>query len=163
MEIFIRNAQANDADQLTQLAIRSKAYWGYSDEFMAACHEELTVSPDKINNKTFHHFVAESNNNILGYYALEFLDNYAFELEALFVEPNFIGQGVGRKLINHAKQLAMVLGGKTLLIQGDPNAKHFYLAAGGRQTGEKESASIARRYLPVFEIALNNYKHSQND
>ena len=150
MHIVLRKAQPEEADQLTQLAICSKAYWGYSDEFMTACREELAVTQDKLDNKTFHHFVAACNNNILGYYAIELLDNHTFELEALFVEPNFIGQGVGRKLMTHAKQLATSLGGKTLIIQGDPNAKSFYLAAGGVQTGERESASITGRYLPIF-------------
>ena len=164
MEIRIRNAKANEADQLTQLAMRSKAYWGYSDEFMEACREELAVTSHKINQHIFHFFVAECNGKIVGYYTVESLNNHTFELEALFVEPEFIGQGVGRKLINHAKQLAISFGAKTLLIQGDPNAKAFYLAAGGVQTGERESASIVGRYLPVFEISLkkhNNHSHDE--
>jgi len=33
---------------LSNLAFRSKAHWGYSDEFMAACRDELTYSSEKI-------------------------------------------------------------------------------------------------------------------
>ena len=43
----------------------------------------------------------------------------------------------------------------TLLIQGDPHAVKFYEAAGGRQTGVRESDGIPGRYLPVFEVEVS--------
>ena len=46
------------------------------------------------------------------------------------------------------------LGGSTLTIQGDPNAEKFYLAAGARHSGTRESASIPGRFLPTFSISL---------
>ena len=46
------------------------------------------------------------------------------------------------------------LGSKVMIIQGDPNAQNFYLKVGGKLIGEKESASIPGRYLPVFIINL---------
>ena len=41
-----------------------------------------------------------------------------------------------------------------MIIQGDPNAKNFYLKVGAKLIGERESASIPGRYLPVFIINL---------
>lgn len=41
-----------------------------------------------------------------------------------------------------------------MLIQSDPNAKSFYLKVGGQLIGERKSASILGRYLPVFKIDL---------
>jgi len=154
--IRIRNAAPDEATALSDLAMRSKAYWGYSNEFMEACREELSVLPNNIESDRFHYVAAERQGEIVGYYALERLPDSAFELEALFVEPAHIGSGVGRALITHAKSYAAAAGGRVLIIQGDPNATSFYRAAGGVLTGRRESASIPGRFLPTFEIHLTS-------
>lgn len=76
------------------------------------------------------------------------------ELDSLFVEPEHIGKGFGRLLIEHAKSTAAKMGATRLIIQGDPNAERFYLAAGAFVTGTRESGSIPGRYLPTFAIDL---------
>ncbi|MCB0153879.1 MAG: GNAT family N-acetyltransferase [Anaerolineae bacterium] len=148
----IRPALPHEASFLTMLALRSKAYWGYSAEFMAACREELTYSAADFQHIDF--FVADRAGALLGFYALARHSPTQVELEALFVEPDHIGQGIGRALIEHAKTTAGAKGAKTMIIQGDPHAKRFYLAAGGELTGETESGSIPGRYLPTFSIRL---------
>jgi len=42
----IRTASLGDAPLISSLATRSKAYWGYPDEFMQACQDELKVSDE---------------------------------------------------------------------------------------------------------------------
>jgi hypothetical protein len=46
------------------------------------------------------------------------------------------------------------MGAKQLIVQSDPYAEHFYVAAGGVVTGTRESASIPGRYLPTLAIEL---------
>jgi len=121
---------------------------------MEACREELTVTSDEINSANFQYVVAEYGTKIVGFYAIEHLANSEYELEALFVEPDYIGAGIGRALMNHAKKTAKEMGGRTMLIQGDPNAENFYRASGAALVGERESASIPGRSLPVFKIEL---------
>jgi hypothetical protein len=41
--VEIRKARPDEAGELTELALRSKAHWGYDEAFMASCREELTV------------------------------------------------------------------------------------------------------------------------
>ena len=148
----IRQARLSESELLSSLAWRSKAYWGYSAEFIRACRQELTYSPADIQNNYF--FVAEINNLVIGFFALEKLSANEIELEALFIDPAYINQGYGRKLIARAKLIAKELGYKTMIIQGDPNAKNFYLKVEAKLIGERESASIPGRYLPVFIINL---------
>ena len=96
----IRQALPSEVEYLSELAFRSKAYWGYSDQFMKACLEELTVDECYIeNNPTF---VIEAAGNAVGFYSLERISAAEVELSLLFVEPDFIGKGYGRKLITHA-------------------------------------------------------------
>lgn len=153
-EIRLRVAREDECRALSDLAFRSKAFWGYSRDFMEACRAELKVLAEDIANTDRHYVLAKSKGAILGYYAPERLSVDEYELEALFVEPDWIGQGIGRRLIEHAKAQAWQGGAHCLIIQGDPNAADFYRAAGGVQVGERESGSIPGRYLPVFRIEL---------
>ena len=151
-KFLIRKAAEHEAALLSALAFRSKAYWTYPEAFMEACRSELSYSSKDLRRHLF--YVAEAAGSVVGFYALIELSAQEMELEALFVEPEHIGHGYGRRLIEHAKATARVLGPSSLIIQGDPNAETFYLAAGGKRTGERESGSIAGRYLPVFTINL---------
>ena len=47
--ITLQEAVLDDAECLSRIAIRSKAYWGYSAEFMDACIEELRTKYEKDN------------------------------------------------------------------------------------------------------------------
>lgn len=153
-DVIIREARENEAKLLTDVALRSKAYWGYSDDFMEACRQELTYTADDMRRLSF--WVGEVGGRVVGFYALEKVSQDDVELEALFVEPAFIGKGYGQALIEHAKRQAAAGGAKRLVIQGDPNAERFYRAAGGELAGTEESASIPGRYLPLFHISLGS-------
>ena len=150
MNFKIRPAKLSEAELLSNLALRSKAYWGYSPEFIDACRQELTYSPQDIQKN--HFFVAEIDTLIIGFFALEIVSATEIELEALFVAPAYINRGYGRQLIDYAKLIARNLGSTVMIIQGDPNAKNFYLKVGGKLIGERESASIPGRDLPIFII-----------
>ena len=148
----IRQALPSEVEQLSKLAFRSKAHWGYSDRFMQACLEELTIDKCYIkNNPTF---VIEDARDLIGFYSLEHISASKVELSYLFVDPAFIGKGYGRKLMMHAQEKARQLGYSKMIIQGDPNAERFYRSAGGSVVGTKKSASIPNRELPIFSINL---------
>lgn len=148
----IRQALPSEVEYLSELAFRSKSYWGYSDQFMQACRQELTVDEDYIeNNPTF---VIEDAGNTIGFYSLERISASEVELSLLFVDPTFIGKGYGRRLMMHAQEEARHLGYSKMMIQGDPNAERFYRSAGGLLVGTRKSASIPNRELPIFCINL---------
>lgn len=148
----IRQALPSEVEQLSKLAFRSKAHWGYSDRFMQACLEELTIDKCYIENNLT--FVIEDTRDIIGFYSLEHISASEVELSFLFVEPDFIGKGYGRKLMMHAQEEVLQLGYSKMIIQGDPNAERFYRSAGGSVVGTKKSASIPNRELPIFCINL---------
>jgi GNAT superfamily N-acetyltransferase len=151
----VRPVSPEEASELSRIAFDSKAYWGYSDEFMNACRDELTYDKLMIESSRFEFRACEVDGRLLGFYALDHRGDGHFELEALFVRPDCIGKGVGRHLIEHAKDLARSMGGLRLLIQGDPHAEAFYVAAGGTKVGERESGSVPGRVLPEFQIRLD--------
>ena len=148
----MRRASASERDELSALAFRSKAHWGYSREFMDACRDELTVSDAQIAAGLV--FVAEDERGIVGFYGLELLSSQRVELSHCFVDPGAIGKGVGRSLMEHAIEEARHLGSSVLVIQSDPHAASFYASLGARAAGFLASDSIARRMLPLLEIDL---------
>ncbi len=151
---MIREARVEEASALTELALRSKAHWGYSEEFMAACRAELTVSAADLAAEHLWFGVLLHEGAAGGYYCLERLAEEQYELDALFVEPALIGRGFGRELLAHATALAGRLGGRSLLIQGDPHADAFYRSAGAELIGTRPSGSIPGRELPLFRMTL---------
>lgn len=154
--IVIREADKNEAQSLSGLAMRSKAHWGYSEKFMEACRQELLVTKEMIESKANYYAVAEDRGVMTGFYSLSGLSESNIELGLLFVEPKIIGTGIGRILMTHAKNHAVTSGGRTLYFQGDPNAEGFYKAVGATLTGKQESSSIPGRFLPTFLISLTN-------
>ena len=150
----IRPARIDDAIRLTEIALRSKAHWGYPAEFMQRAREELTVEEQDIDAPLNSFYVAETNEGVAGFCAIIDLLHGQFELDRLYVEPDWIGAGVGRMLFSHATSVAGSLGGRQMTIQGDPNARDFYLAMGAREVGERESDSIPGRLLPLFVYTI---------
>lgn len=151
----IRPGRVDDCAHLSALALRSKAWWGYPASFMRACREELAVTPDKLGSARFSYYVAEQGDAIVGFYALEALSGERFELEALFVDPPCIGSGAGRELLEHAITVAGAAGARVIEIQSDPQAEPFYRALGAVVVGERPSASVAGRVLPLLELRID--------
>lgn len=134
--------------------MRSKAYWGYDEEFLNQCRGELNYSADQILAPQHDFQVCLFDYQVIAFYALERIDDELVELEALFVEPKYVGAGFGRMMLEHAKSRAMTLGSRRMIIQGDPHAETFYLAVGAMPCGSRESGSIPGRELPLYEIVF---------
>ncbi|MDI5966037.1 GNAT family N-acetyltransferase [Streptantibioticus silvisoli] len=148
----IRAARPAEAAVLSALALRSKAHWGYDEAFMAACRAELTFGPERLSAGRA--LVAQApDGQPAGYAALDG-EPPAGELGALFVDPPFIGQGVGRLLYDRMIATARRAGFTTLTIDADPNAEGFYRAMGAVRIGATASGSIPGRELPLLEVTL---------
>lgn len=136
---------------LGELALRSKAHWGYDRGFLDACRAELTFRPEEVALRRI--VVAESAGRVLGFYSLDGEPPNG-ELGNMWVEPEWIGRGVGRRLWAHAIETARGTGFQILRIDADPFAEGFYLAMGAVRIGERPSGSIPGRTLPLLEVRL---------
>jgi GNAT superfamily N-acetyltransferase len=150
----IRPARPEEADAIGELAVRSKGHWGYDAAFLEACREDLALSPQDIATSTV--YVLEGRDGLAGYYRLMPLQNGTADLDALFVDPTAIGQGVGRRLWQHAVATARDLEYTALDIQSDPHAEGFYMAMGARRIGESESTVTPGRMLPLLRYELRS-------
>lgn len=157
----LRTAQPGEAAAISELALRSKAHWGYPAEFIEACREELFCTEQDLRSTTMRVVVCEAAGRLVGYYMIEKLANGNVELDALFVEPEFIGHGFGRRLVEAAKAEARNWGAAEMIVQDDPNADRFYRAAGGVPIGQRASGSIPNRFLPLYRIPLQQETEAQ--
>jgi len=154
---ILRPAKPEDHRVLSDIAYRSKAWWGYSDAFLMACRDELTYSPDQICEHTFFVSLASpTNREIAGFYGLVRTTETVIELEALFIAPSHIGCGHGGQLFRHAVEQARASGAERITILADPNAESFYRKLGAKLIEQKESSSFPGRFLPLLEIPLND-------
>lgn len=148
---MVRAALAEEAASLSELAIRSKAYWGYDKAFMDACRDELTLSPEEITVQRTQ--VAERDGHAVGLATLDGNPPHG-ALGMLFVDPDHIGEGVGRMLFTHMVVMAQDLGFQRLTIDADPHAEPFYLAMGAERIGSSPSGSVPGRRLPLLALSI---------
>lgn len=148
----LRAALPQDAALLSDLALRSKAHWGYDEDFLEACRAELTLRPDDV--AASHVTVARLDSTIVGFYSLtgERPDG---ELAMLYVDPDHIGVGVGQRLWQHAADTARELGFTRFTVDADPSAEGFYRRMGAVRIGSSPSGSIPGRLLPCLEYRLH--------
>ncbi|MGW0481936.1 GNAT family N-acetyltransferase [Nonomuraea sp. NPDC003214] len=128
MALRLRAARAEEAGWLSELAVRSKAYWGYEETF----REELRLLPEEVAARRV--TVAERDGRVLGFVTVDGEPPDGV-LGMLFVEPEAIGGGVGRALYGHALREAGRAGFARLTIEADPHAVGFYTAMGAEECG----------------------------
>ena len=150
----LRDARPEESPDISALALRSKGYWPYSDEFLEACREELTYPPQKIARSEYLFTVAEDSNGPAGMLVVHLESAEQVGLDALFVEPDRIGQGVGKALWERAIEQARAHGAQHIEIHADPYAEPFYAAMGAVRVGEVASGSVSGRVLPLMRFAL---------
>jgi GNAT superfamily N-acetyltransferase len=151
--ISIHRATPEEADRLNQIAIASKRQWNYPENWIQFWIPALTISPVYISeNETW---MAIENEKPVAYYSLKYDGEYLW-LDNLWVLPEFIGQGIGRQLFQHALERSGACGESILKIEADPNAQSFYEKMGARKIDEHQGEVDGQaRVLPIMEINIS--------
>jgi N-acetylglutamate synthase-like GNAT family acetyltransferase len=143
----IRPARPDEAAALSELALRSKAHWGYDAEFLDRCRAVLSLGRDEIEARRT--VLAEEGAEVQGFYTLD--DG---ELGNLWIDPGHLRRGVGRRLWVHATETARALGFRELFVVADPHAEGFYRAMGAVRVGEVPSEIEPGRRLPRLRAMI---------
>ncbi|GGE50769.1 N-acetyltransferase [Pullulanibacillus camelliae] len=147
----LREAREEEAQSISELALASKAYWGYSPAFIGKCRESLTIDADYIRKNQV--FVLDETGTLLGFYAFDRDDTAS--LDFLFIHPEYIGQGLGEMIWHHAMHKARELGIRRFTIDSDPYAKGFYEKMGAKHIGNVPSSVVENRLLPLMEVIVS--------
>ena len=149
--MIIREAAKSELPDLSDLCLRSKAYWGYDAAFLDACRQELTLKPDELDDTSI--VVAEYGSRLAGIAQVS-VENADCDLLKLFVDPEHIGRGFGKALFRWAVHEARRLGARRMTIEADPDALEFYRRLGARVIGRAPSGSSPGRFLPRLDYDL---------
>jgi len=149
--LIVRSPRIDELSGLSDLCFRSKAVWGYDEEFMKACRTELSLSPQDLELTDV--AVAEEDRRTIGVVQVRISADNA-ELLKLFVEPDVLRKGTGKALFAWATDISRKLGAHRMIIEADPNAAPFYREMGARDGGTAPSRSIPGRMLPRLTLDL---------
>ncbi|MFB2920598.1 GNAT family N-acetyltransferase [Aerosakkonema funiforme] len=132
--ISIRLAQSQDKSEITKLQV---------DSIQVLCAHDYNASQLQtlLNNKKRGRnwpeviFVAETESQIVGFSALSLIDQ---NINAIFVNPAFVRQGIGTKLLATLEEEAIKRRIRCLWVSAALNAVQFYRSQGYQSVKEVE-------------------------
>ncbi|GAB4572063.1 MAG: GNAT family N-acetyltransferase [Anaerolineales bacterium] len=150
--MMIIPAKPEHAVILTQITIAAKRHWNYPEHWIQSWLPALTISSKYVSeNETW---MAVIENAPVAYYSLK-QDADDLWLDNLWVLPEYMGKGIGKRLFEHAVERSRQRGVTVFKIEADPNAESFYKHMGARRVSEHRSEIDGQpRILPVMEIDL---------
>ena len=161
--MLFEKATEKDAVELTELTLRSKAFWGYSPIQIEGWRDELTVTPNYIQSNQVFKLIGKEiikgdirgkvKGKVKGYYAFSIAPTKVAKLDFLFVEPGQIGQGYGQILLDNCIDRLKNYDVERIVLDADPNAEKFYIKNGFSVIGQLPS-SVENRFLPIMERRL---------
>ena len=148
-----RRARPDEADAITELIVRSKRHWGYSDELIALMTPVLTFQAADLERPWDHVEVLEVDGRLVGVFRLRRRTELAF-LEDLWIDPVAMGQGYGRQVFERAATVARSWGKGVMEWESDPLAEPFYLHLGAQRVAMSPATVIPGRSIPLMRYAL---------
>jgi GNAT superfamily N-acetyltransferase len=148
--VHIRGARFDEGERLRAIAIASKGHWGYDIDRVREWAGGGDFSPEGLRNKDV--LVAEVNGRAVAWTGLVPKGELCW-LDDLWVEPEWIGRGIGSQLFCHAAERARRLGAVAMEWEAEPNAVGFYERMGGRHVRDSEPNEWGR-VLEVMAVDL---------
>ena len=148
--IRIREGTEADFERLREIALEAKAHWGYDRALVEEWARGGDFEPESLRARLV--YVAEVDGAPAGWAALIPRGEVGW-LEDLWVEPAWIGQGLGRALFEHVAAEARRLGARRLEWEAEPNAQGFYEHLGGAYVRDSEETEWGR-VLQVLAVEL---------
>lgn len=148
-----RPARPDELPAITALAKRSKRYWGYSHQFMAALDAELTFRQADLDDAATCVEVLVAAGRLIGALRMRRRTELAY-LEDLWIDPGAIGSGYGRAGFERACEIGREWGKGVLELEADPYAEPFYLHLGCQRVGMSPVTSVPGRAVPLMRYSL---------
>ena len=149
-DIRIRPGDEGDFERLREIALEAKAHWGYDRALVEEWARGGDFEPESLRTRLL--YVAEAEGRPVGWAALIPRGEVGW-LEDLWVEPAWIGRGLGRALFERVAAEARERGARRLEWEAEPNAAGFYEHLGGAYVRDSEETEWGR-VLQVLAVDL---------
>lgn len=127
--VLVRSAALHEGERLREIATAAKGYWEYDEDRVREWGASLDFSEDGLRGKEV--YVAEVDGRIVGWAALIHRGELCW-LDDLWIEPEWIGKGIGGRLFRHVAEIGRRRGAVRMEWEAEPNAIGFYGKMGGR-------------------------------
>ena len=144
----IRLALVSEREALEWLQRRSSTHQPMCRARLAAHPDAIEFPAEQITAGLVR--VAEQDGVIIGFAVLLERAADACELDGLFVEPERMRAGVGRRLVEDAKRIARERGATRIEVVANPQAVAFYEAVGFLAVGE-----VQTRFGPAPRMSVS--------
>jgi GNAT superfamily N-acetyltransferase len=148
--ISIRPARADEGERLRAIALAAKAHWGYDEDWVRGWAAQGDFSPEALAARPV--LVAELGGHALGFASL-IPRGEVCVLDDLWIDPDWMGHGIGTRLFEACTERALDLGAKRLEWEAEPNAVGFYEKLGGRYLRDSPPTELGR-VIPVMGLEL---------
>ena len=146
MQPTVMLAEDKDIPILNEISIESKRYWNYPNEWIDKWRDDLTVTGNSIISNSV--FKLLLGNRIIGFCSISNNPDH-YEIEHLWIKPEYIGKGFGKYLLNESLRKS-VKEKKRIIVISDPNSEKFYIKNGFKCIDKVESFPEGR-FLPLME------------
>jgi len=150
VDISIRPCRPQEGDRLREIAIAAKAHWGYDEDWVRGWAAQGDFSQEALAARPV--LVADLGGRAIGFATL-IAQGDVCVLDDLWIDPDWIGRGVGTRLFEACAERARDLGARRLEWEAEPNAVGFYQRMGGRYLRESAPTEIGRT-IPVMGLEL---------
>jgi GNAT superfamily N-acetyltransferase len=142
LTVAIRPVDPAEGPRVKEIAIASKGFWGYEAERVRRWADGGDFSAERLRELIA--FVAEAGPRPIAWYSLDPGGETCW-LGDLWVEPDWIGKGIGAALFRHAADHARGLGATLLEWEAEPNALGFYEKMGAKHLRQGDPSAWGRR------------------
>jgi len=150
VDISIRPARPQEGDRLREIAVAAKAHWGYDEDWVRGWAAQGDFSQEALAARPV--LVADLGGRAIGFATL-IAQGDVCVLDDLWIDPDWIGRGIGTRLFEACAERARDLGAKRLEWEAEPNAVGFYQRMGGRYLRESAPTELGRT-IPVMGLEL---------
>jgi N-acetylglutamate synthase-like GNAT family acetyltransferase len=141
-------AREESLAHINVLIARSKSYWDCPAEYL-----EKALPLHRLDTaylRSNHCFEILNVNGELAAYASIAVASARITLDNLWVRPDLIDQGIGRRTCEHIFAFARTRGWTELWVLPDPPSEQFYKRMGFCDTGERVKSRVVNG--PVFSV-----------
>jgi len=153
---LIRDARPDEAFALESLQRRSSDVW---EEYRAqlAAHPEAIAPPHQAIAEGRVRVAVDTSGHPLGFSVVLPVKDGRCELDDLFVAPEWMGQGVGRLLVDDLASRAAAAGASYVDVIANPNALGFYSRVGFAAVGEASTRFGSAPRMTLATAAISQF------
>ena len=148
LEVRIIPAREESLARINDLIVRSRSYWNWPADYLKKALPLHEIEPSYLrHNRCFE--LLNMNDELAAFLAVAISDTKVV-LDNLWVRPDLIGKGVGRRACEHVFRLAREHDWTELWVIPDAPAEGFYKKMGFSDTGERVPSRVPGG--PVFSV-----------